>query len=924
MSRTAKQPEVWSAPPDEVRRRFLDFFRVRGHEVLPSASLVPENDPSLLFIGAGMAPFKDRFLGRVPPTFRRAATSQKCLRTGDLENVGRTPGHHTFFEMLGNFSFGDYFKKEAIEWAWEFLTVEMAIPKERLRVTVYRDDDEAAGLWTKVAGIPSDRIGRLGAKSNFWPANAPEDGPDGLCGPCSEIFFDLGFKPDPSVACSVKDCPESPESPDCECRRFLEVWNLVFQQFDRKGRDNLVPLASKNIDTGMGFERLLTVLAHLREPEKNIYSNFDTALFREMVDHGLEGRDAGSGFVVKARRVADHARAAVFCVADGVRPSNEGRGYVLRRVIRRAIRDLYQMGWHYRPYLLTYPELITKVMGYAYPDLVSGERGITEIIRVEENQFLSTYSTGHQLLMREVGELKAAARASFPGDILFQLYDTFGFPPDLAVDLIREEGFAPDLAGFEVLMEQARQRSREGSKMATDIFASGPLDRLKKAGTVVTPGTLEPKITTYPPTVSVGPAATVFLGYGEVPEGPDSSYRWEPGLEGRSPVVEILKGNQPADELRESEEGAVLLRATPFYAEQGGQVGDTGTIETAGGLFRVRDTQKVETFHLHLGSVERGALRLGEEGHALVDGARRDAVRRNHTGTHLLHRVLKQVLGEEARQAGSLVAPDSLRFDFTWPRALTPEERERVEVEVNRRIRENHAVMTRVYTLDEARATGAVSMFGEKYGSRVRVLTAGDSREFCGGTHCRATGDIEEFRIVSEKSIGSGVRRIEAVTGAGAAAALEQERRLAGAREEEERRRREAARTARKAATRGSSESPDPLAAERRTAGRLAFVALEGGGEEALLAAADRVKADGGAALAALLLARSEEGVSLVAAGNPAAVKAGFKAGAAVAAAAKALGGGGGGRPDLARGKGKDPARIPEAVAAFEEYLRTL
>ena len=910
-------PKAWTLTPDEVRERFLAFFRERGHEPIPSDSLVPANDPTLLFTGAGMNQFKDHFLGRIPLRFRRAVTSQKCLRTGDLENVGRTPGHHTFFEMLGNFSFGDYFKEDAIRWAWEFMTGPdwMAIPADRLRVTVYRDDADAAALWTKAAGIPAERIGRLGANSNFWPANAPKDGPDGPCGPCSEIFFDLGFKPDPAVACTVPGCPEAPESPDCDCRRFLEVWNLVFQQFDRRGRENLVPLPMQNIDTGMGFERLLTVLAHLREPGKRIYSNFETDLFRDLVQHGLAGsmyRDIHEkdgwplDHVTRARRVADHVRAAAFCILDGVRPSNEGRGYVLRRVIRRAVRDLIQLGYKGEPFLHTYVSEIAAVMGRAYPDLVSHSMDIEGVIRNEEAKFRETYGSGEQVLLRKFHELHDAGIARFPGDVLFELYDTYGFPPDLATDFLRERGMEADLAGFETHMEDRRRQSREGSKIAGDIFAAGPLARLKKEE-----------------------GGTLFLGYGPDPEGPEGRYRWDPGLEGRSTIVEILRGDAPAEALAAGEEGVLVLRETPFYAEQGGQVGDAGVIRSPEGLFRVRDTRKVESFHLHVGILESGTLRRGDPVDAAVDGERRDAIRRNHTATHLLHRVLREILGDEARQAGSLVAPEHLRFDVSFPRGFAPEERERIEGEVNRRILENHPVETRVQDIESARATGAVSMFGEKYGDRVRVLTAGDSREFCGGTHCRATGDIGSFRILSEKSIGSGIRRIEAVTGARAVALFQEERRRVAALEEEvERLRKELQKSEKRAATAvaAPARSLDPLAAERRTAGPFALVVLDGTGaaDGELLAAGDRVKADGGPPLVLLVHAASPEGVALVAAGNPAAGGHGFKARPALGVAAKALGGGGGGRPDLARGKGKDPGRIPEAVEALKAHLAGL
>ncbi|NUN53874.1 MAG: alanine--tRNA ligase, partial [Planctomycetaceae bacterium] len=499
------------------------------------------------------------------------------------------------------------------------------------------------------------------------------------------------------------------------------------------------------------------------------------------------------------RRIADHARAAAFCIADGVRPSNEGRGYVLRRVIRRAVRDLIQQGFP-EPYLDRYVAAAGRAMGSRYPDILSHAGSIESALRTEEEKFRETYTRGRALLDEHLVRMEAGGGTVLPGEQAFLLHDTFGFPVDVTADILAETGRTLDRPGFERAMEEARQRSREGSKIAGDIFAAGPLARVKKEET-----------------------GTRFLGYGPVPEGPDGSYAWDPGLEADSTVVEILRGDAPADALAAGEEGALLLRETPFYAEQGGQVGDAGFIESPSGRFLVRDTRRVEGFHLHVGVLERGTLRRGETVRASVDRERRDAVRRNHTGTHLLHRVLREVLGEEARQAGSLVAPDYLRFDFSFPRGLAPEERERIEAGVNRRILENHPVETRVHDLAAARATGAVSMFGEKYGDRVRVLTAGDSREFCGGTHCRATGDIGSFRILSEKSVGSGVRRIEAVTGARAVALFQEDRRrLASLEEEVERLKKEVAKAGRKAAAAAAPTAPSlegALAAKRRVGG---------------------------------------------------------------------------------------------------------
>jgi alanyl-tRNA synthetase len=912
-------PSAWSESPDVIRRRFLDYFAARGHQVLPSASLVPENDPTLLFIGAGMAPFKDHFLGRVPLEFRRATTSQKCLRTGDLDNVGRTPAHHTFFEMLGNFSFGDYFKDDAIAWAWEFLTVEMGIPAARLRVSVYRDDAEAAEAWSRIAGIARERIAFLGPKSNFWPANAPEDGPDGPCGPCSEIFFDLGFRPSSGdggpQACTIAGCPEAPESVDCDCRRLIEIWNLVFQQFDRRGANALAPLGMRNIDTGMGLERLLMVLAHLKQgaearrsgnevpPAERVFSNFQSPLFTPLVEEVLRATGASTERtpedVVRARRVADHARAATFCVADGVRPSNEGRGYVLRRVVRRAVRDGIRLGAN-SPFLHALVPAVVAAMGRHYGALSDGAASIAGVLRAEEERFRLTYEQGVTRLLALIEG--RAPGSSLSGADAFLLHDTFGFPVDVTEDVLREHGLTLDRAGFDAAMDEARERSRQGTRMSQDIFAAGPLARLKQRST-----------------------GTVFLGYGPEPETAEGGYRWNPGDHAASVVEEILVEQAPVDRVATAGvEAAIILRETPFYAEQGGQVGDTGVLTTASGaVFRVKDTRKVEEFHLHVGTLESGSLSVGDAVDAQVDSQRRDAIRRNHTGTHLLHRVLRQVLGDEARQAGSLVAPDALRFDFSFPRGLTPEERERIESEVNARIYANEPVETRVLDVEAARGTGAVSMFGEKYGSRVRVLTAGDSREFCGGTHCRATGDIGSFRVLSERSVASGVRRIEAVTGERAVHLFQEDRRtLARMAAEVERLKKEVVRASRAAPAAASATKAvlaDPLVAPRNADGAVTYIVIEAAGaeEKELLASADRVKADAGPPLAVLFHAAGKEGVALVAVGNGAAVKAGFHAGNAVRAAATLCGGGGGGRPDLARGKGPRAAPHEELEAAF-------
>ena len=727
--------------PNEIRESYLRFFEERGHTRMPSDSLVPANDPSLLFTGAGMNQFKEEFLGRGKRGLRRATTSQKCFRAGDLDNVGRTRGHHTFFEMLGNFSFGDYFKQDAIRWAWEYLTTVLRLDGAHLHVTVYKDDDEAYGHWRNGVGLPPERIDRLGAKSNFWPANAPEDGPNGPCGPCSEIFWDYGPQP---------GCPAAPAAcdPSCDCGRFFEVWNLVFTQFDRRDGGELVPLPQKNIDTGSGFERLVMV-------KEGVGRTLDTSIFtplREGIARaaGRQHYDAAGEDGVRMRRIADHVRAACFLVGDGVRPSNEGRGYVLRRILRRAIRDGSMLGID-RPFLAELVPAVAESMGEAYPDLRSGVELLAGVVAAEEAQFRRTFASGMARLDAAIGQI-APGTTEFPAETVFLLHDTYGFPSEITGEILGERGLKFDSARFDALMEEQRDRARGARKMTADIFDGGPLAHLSRSGV----------------------AATEFLGYEELPGAERRGTYARATLRG---IVHV-QAAKLSDDLAPGAEASLVLDRTPFYAESGGQSGDAGEIRFPGGVFQVKDTTGSSGYHLHHG-VWTGSesLHVGTACEAVVDEARRDAIRRNHTGTHVLHKALKQVLGDRVNQAGSLVAPERLRFDFTFDRGMTSQEIQAVEDLVNAEILRNDPVTKAAVPLEEAKRSGAMALFGEKYPDPVRVVATGDySKELCGGTHCLRTGDIGSLRIVSEGSIASGIRRVEAVTGVEAVRRMQDDR----------------------------------------------------------------------------------------------------------------------------------------------------
>jgi alanyl-tRNA synthetase len=900
-------------PHDALRARWLAFFGERQHALPTSASLVPEHDPTLLFTGAGMNQFKDLFLGKVPLPYRRAATVQRCLRQGDLENVGRTPRHLTFFEMMGHFSFGDYFKVESVAWAWELLTKQLGFDPARLRISVYQDDDEALQGWLKL-GVSREAIARFDAKENFWPANAPEDGPNGPCGPCSEIFYDYG--PQAEVGDGSARSYDS--------GRFVEIWNTVFTQFDRRGVNDLVPLPQKNIDCGVGMERVLAAMEGQRSP-------FGTTLFRPLVARisALAGRPYAfdpSGGIPQAedarrmRRISDHVRAGTFMVADGVKPGNEGRGYVLRRILRRAIRDGIQLGLD-APFLHEMAPTVVEVMGGGYPYLHEALGVVREELRAEELRFRDTYARGVAFLEEE---LRGAAHGKvLPGAVAFRLYDTYGFPLDLAEVILGERGMTVDRPGFEREMEAQRERARAGAKMKGDIFALSPLRELKAQMV----------------------KETVFLGHEDAGARTTSEAR----------VVGLLKDERLVDALQPGESGKVILDQTPFYAESGGQVGDQGelvwrseshaAVASGTGRFKVADTLKSEGFVVHVGEVDPAggvALRVGAAVEAKADATRRNHVRRNHTATHLLHRVLKDVLGEHVRQQGSLVAPDRLRFDFSHGKAVSPDELAEIEKRMNAWILGNEPAGTEVMDLETAKASGAVAMFGEKYEGVVRVLdvpgrTVGaHSRELCGGTHVARTGDIGSFRVTLETSIASGVRRMEAVTGLGAAEAAWRDRAtlkelsdLLKARPDElgERVRsvqaqlKDLQKVIEKAQGEAAGREVERLVATRDEVGglRVTLATLEGLDAKALKGVWDRLKKEGVAV--AVLISKADGRAPLFVGVGEAGQARGLDAGQLLKEACQVLGGGGGGKKDQAQGQGQDPAKAPAALEAVRRRI---
>ena len=877
---SAKPPYMTAA---EVRRAFLEFFRERGHAVVASSPLVPGNDPTLLFTNAGMVQFKDVFLGKDLRDYSRAATSQRCVRAGgkhnDLENVGYTARHHTFFEMLGNFSFGDYFKRDAIHFAWAFVTGTLKLDPNRLWVTVFRDDDEAARIWIDEIGVPKDRVTRMGEKSNFWAM-----GDTGPCGPCTEIFYDHGAH--------IPGGP--PGSPDEDGDRYVEVWNLVFMQYDRTPDGTLTPLPKPSVDTGAGLERLSAVM-------QGVTNNYDIDLFRGIVRAAADLARTDDFANPSLRVIADHIRACTFLIVDGVLPSNEGRGYVLRRIIRRAIRHGHKLGIN-GPFFHKLVAALDAEMGEAYPELRAGAAQAARVLAQEEERFAETLGNGMTLLNEAIDRLQQVpgSVAAIDGATVFKLYDTYGFPADLTADVARERGLGIDQAGFEAAMEAQRGRARAASRFGVDLRADASLDM-----------------------------KTAFCGYD--------------GTRGESRVVALLRGGARVETLAPGEEGEVILEATPFYAESGGQVGDAGVLHAAGVRFLVEDTQKRGTggAHAHLGRLAQDSapLAVGAVLVAEVDDRLREATALNHSATHLLHAALREVLGSHVQQKGSRVAPDRLRFDFSHFQPVTTEELQRIERRVNEQVRLNAAAETREMDFDAAVAEGAAALFGEKYGAQVRVLRIGDfSLELCGGTHVRRAGDIGFFKIVSEGGVASGVRRIEAVTGEGALAHAEGAEALVrevagmvrGTRDDLAAKVREALERIRQLEKDNrslrdklaSGQGVD-LAAGAVEVGGLKVVAtmVEGADAGALRTAVDQLKERLKAAVIVLATVDAAGKVVLVAGVTPGEVGR-IKAGEVVAQTASLVGGRGGGRADFAQAGGTDAAKLPEALAAVVPFVR--
>jgi alanyl-tRNA synthetase len=867
----------------DIRRLFLDYFTRHGHTAVASSPLVPANDPTLLFTNAGMVQFKDVFLGAEKRPYVRAASSQRCVRAGgkhnDLENVGYTGRHHSFFEMLGNFSFGDYFKREAIGFAWEFLTKELKLPKEKLWVTVYQDDDEAADIWLKEIGVNPKHFTRLGEASNFW-----QMGDTGPCGPCSEVFYDHGAQ--------VPGGP--PGSPDEDGDRYVEIWNLVFMQYNRDARGKLTKLPKPSVDTGMGLERISAV-------QQGVHSNYDIDLFRALIHAAAEvigtgdSRDGGSravsGTAAGDRKshslnvVADHIRSAAFLVTDGVLPSNEGRGYVLRRIVRRAVRHGNKLGAR-EPFFHRLVAPLVREMGDAYPELTKAQTLVERALRQEEERFAETLEQGLRILDQDIAALRGD---TIPGTVAFKLYDTYGFPVDLTRDVALERHLKLDMAGFEREMDAQRNRARAASSFKTADLGTMKVDR-----------------------------PTEFTGYERLADD--------------AQVLLLTRADEPSPvaSLRAGEAGHVVLDRTPFYAESGGQVGDRGVLRTGNALFRVEDTQKVGQAFVHKGRVESGTLNVDDRVSAEVGASARRATMRNHSATHLMHKALRDVLGPHVQQKGSVVDERRTRFDFAHFEPLTPEQIAEVERRVNAQVLLNEDTRTRIMNMDAARAEGAMALFGEKYGAEVRVLNIGDSIELCGGTHVHRTGDIGLFKIVSEGGVAAGVRRIEAVTGENALAHLrETESSLQAVADLVRASRDDAARKVEQLLARTKQLEKEveqlrgklarggttDLASQVREVKGIKVLAarIDGADAKALRETLDRLK-DKLAPAAIVLAAVADNKISLIA-GVTQDLVTRLHAGELVNQVAARVGGKGGGRPDMAQAGGNDPTQLDSALA---------
>lgn len=866
----------------EIRNAFLKYFESKGHTIVPSSSLVPGDDPTLLFTNAGMNQFKDVFLGGDKRSYTRATSSQRCVRAGgkhnDLENVGYTARHHTFFEMLGNFSFGDYFKRDAIQFAWEFLTSKawLAIPSEKLWVTVYASDDEAYDIWNKEVGVPAERLIRIGdnkgapyASDNFWAM-----GDTGPCGPCTEIFYDHGA--------DIWGGP--PGSPEEDGDRYIEIWNNVFMQFNRTADGVLHPLPAPSVDTGMGLERISAVMQH-------VHSNYEIDLFQHLLAAAAQATATQDLESKSLRVIADHIRSCAFLISDGVLPSNEGRGYVLRRIIRRAIRHGNKLGQK-QAFFHSLVKALGEVMGDAYPELIRNQAHIERVLLQEEEQFAKTLDKGMDVLEDALTKLSGKV---IPGKLVFTLYDTYGFPLDLTNDIARERDLTIDQEGYDTAMAEQRARARAAGTFKVDYSAAG-----------------------------LNLPATEFLGYTQLAE--------------QGKVLALLKDGQKVERLVEGDDGAIVLDRTPFYAESGGQAGDCGYLELGGNRVEVRDCQKQGSTHLHLVHVLQGAVSVGDTVSAKVDASVRQATALNHSATHLLHAALRKVLGEHVTQKGSLVDSERLRFDFSHFEAVTADQLKAIEALVNDQVRANSDVATDICDMDTAKAKGAMALFGEKYGDSVRVLTMGDgfSVELCGGTHVKRTGDIGLFRVTSESGVAAGVRRIEAVTGAKALGLFDQVESLVDT----------AARTL-KATRDNLAEKLEALVAQNRklekdlanlktklaTAGggdvlgqavdvqgiKVLALNLEGADAKSLRDTADQFKNKLGSSV--VLLAAVEEGKVALVAGVTQDVTSKVKAGDLMRVVAEQLGGKGGGRPDMAQGGGTEVAKLDQALASVVPWV---
>ena len=857
---------------NELRQAFLEYFRERDHEVVASSPLVPGNDPTLLFTNAGMVQFKDVFLGEDKRSYERAVSSQRCVRAGgkhnDLENVGYTARHHTFFEMLGNFSFGDYFKREAIRYGWEFLTETLGLPAEKLWATVYTDDDEAADIWLRDIKIAPERFSRLGEKDNFWAM-----GDTGPCGPCSEIFYDHG----PDVAGGP------PGSPDEDGDRYVEIWNLVFMQFDRSADGEMTPLPKPSVDTGMGLERIAAIM-------QGVHSNYDIDLFANLIKAIAKTLGVKNNGDSSLNVIADHIRACSFLIVDGVLPGSDGRGYVLRRIIRRALRHGQKLGYHD----LFFHKLVAplaKEMGGAYPELVTAQAHVEKVLEKEGRQFAETLDSGMEILEAAIGKLKGK---EIPGEVVFKLYDTYGFPVDLTADIARERGLSIDHAGYESSMAEQRDRARAASKFSAADSAAFKTD-----------------------------VETSFSGYD--------------GTDGSSEIVAIYKSGKSVKALSAGDDGAVILSSTPFYAESGGQVGDTGVLVADGRIFRVDDTQKSGKANVHLGAVEEGKLSVGDKVEATVDAARRQAIVLNHSATHLMHAALRQVLGDHVTQKGSLVAPDRLRFDFSHYEAVTDEQIKAIEDLVNDEIRANRKADTKLMSYDDAMGSGAMALFGEKYGDEVRVLHFGDfSVELCGGTHVNRTGDIGVFKVTSEGGVAAGVRRIEAVSGKGALEwidanqrALDEVARLLRSQPEQATTKvgmllkkgkdlEKQLAAAKKALVSGTAtdyaENVEEIAGIKVLATR-----MDGADAKTLRDAVDRLKDKLQSAV--VVVGSVENGKVRLAAGVTKDNTSKIKAGDLIKPVAEQVGGKGGGRPDFAQAGGNKPEALDQALKSVPAWV---